>query len=357
MNTGSPTRRRFLATSAGIAAVSALGSLAPAAISATSSLGIVEYSLAVHRRAWKEQGKGDLSDPLVYLDLCRELGAGGIQVSMGNRDASHLAKVRAAAERYGMHVEAIVNPPFKPGDLDAFEKQILAAKAAGATVARTVIIPGRRYEQFESMEQYREYAQRGRQALQLAEPVLSRQKFRLAVENHKDHRIEERVALFKQLSSEFIGACVDVGNNLALLEDPLETARAFAPWAMTVHIKDHSVRECEDGFMVFDCPLGQGLLDLPGIVNALRQARPQAKFNLECIIRDAIKVPVLADFYWRTFADVRATDLARTMRQIRAGASADPLPVISAMTMDQQLAAERATIEQSVRYARERLGI
>ena len=134
MNTRSHTRRGLLAASAGVAAAMSLNGVVPAAGSTRSSLGIVEYSLAAHRRAWKEQGKGDLSDPLVYLDLCRELGAGGIQVSMGNRDAAHLAKVRAAAERYGMHVEAIVNPPFKSGDVEAFEKQIAAAKAAGATV-------------------------------------------------------------------------------------------------------------------------------------------------------------------------------------------------------------------------------
>lgn len=347
------TRRQFLGAAAG----AVLAGVAHAADGGRSALGLVEYSLGVHRRALKQQNKADLADPLAFLECAREMGAGGIQVTMGNRDAGHLARVRSAAEQHAMHVEAIVNPPFTPADLDAFEQQIVSAKAAGASVARTVIMPGRRYEQFKSMEEYREHSARGEKALQIAEPVLAKHRFRLAVENHKDHRIDERVAMLKRLGSEWIGACVDVANNLALLEDPLEAVRAFAPWAMTVHIKDQACRECPDGFTIFDAPLGQGLLELPAMVDALRKAKPGVRFNLECITRDAITVPVLAESYWRTFGETRATDLSRTLRVVRTKAAAAPHPAISAMTLDQQLAAERATIEQSLRCARERLGI
>lgn len=347
------TRRQFMALTA-----TALSCTASAAASAPrSSLGIVEYSMGVHRKIWRDQRKADLSDPMVFLEEARNLGAGGIQISMGRFDEARLSGVRAAAERHGMFVEANITPPFDSAEVADFERRVLSAKAAGAALARTVIMPGRRYEEFKSLADYQDCAVRGEKALGLAEPVLARHRFKLAVENHKDHRCAERVAMLRRLGSEWIGACLDVGNNLALLEDPLQVVAALAPFAMTVHIKDHAVRECEDGFLIFDTALGQGILDLPAIVAAIRKVRPEVRFGLESITRDAIRVPVLADSYWRTFPEIPATDLARTLRLVRSRSSPAPLPTISALPPDRQLAAERATITQSLRYASETLGL
>ena len=138
----------------------------------------------------------------------------------------------------------------------------------------------------------------------------AQRKFRLAVENHKDQRIEEKLALLKKLSSEFIGLCVDVGNNFPLLEDPLELVQAFAPWAFTVHLKDQAVREYDEGFLLADVALGAGFLDLPRIVKTLRDAKPDIKFNLETITRDALEVPVLTERFWVTLRDTPASALA-----------------------------------------------
>ena len=44
--------------------------------------------------------------------------------------------------------------------------------------------------------------------------------------------------LLRRLSSEFVGVTLDLGNNLALLEDPVAVARALAPWTITTHFKD-----------------------------------------------------------------------------------------------------------------------
>jgi sugar phosphate isomerase/epimerase len=130
-----------------------------------------------------------------------------------------------------------------------------------------------------------------RARIRRAEPIARKHKVRLAVENHKDQRIEERVRLLKEFESEFIGACVDVGNNIALLEDPVEVCRALAPWAMTVHFKDQGVREYEEGFLLADVPLGQGCIDLQGVIGTIREKKRDVHFQLELITRDALKVP------------------------------------------------------------------
>jgi sugar phosphate isomerase/epimerase len=187
--------------------------------------------------------------------------------------------------------------------------------------------------------------------------VLARHHFRLAVENHKDQRVGEKLELLKRVGSEFIGLCVDVGNNFTLLEDPLETVRAFAPWALSVHIKDHVVQEHPDGFLLADVPLGEGFLDLAAIVQSLRQAKPAVRFNFETITRDPLVVPVLNDGFWATLADTPARELARTWGVVKRRAPPEPPVAVSQLPPAEQLELERRNVARSLVYARERLGL
>ncbi|MBM3880648.1 MAG: TIM barrel protein [Verrucomicrobia bacterium] len=329
----------------------------PTATAAASTLGVAIYAWGIHQRnAWAGRHQG-LSPALAFLEECRLLGAGGIQFPFTAADDPHLPELRRRVQNYRMHIEAIVDPPHGSGELDRFTRDVRRAQAAGATLARTVILPGRRYEQFHSLAEFHQAEARGRTALELAEPVLARLRFHLAVENHKDQRIAERLALLRHLSSEFIGACVDVGNNFPLVEDALESVQAFAPYALTVHLKDQAVREAEDGFWLADVPLGDGFLDLPAMVKTLRQAKPNIRFNFETITRDAIKVPILRPGYWTTLADTPARDLARQWHILRTRAHPEPFVAVSRLSRDQQLALERQHLERSLGYARDRLDL
>jgi hypothetical protein len=49
------------------------------------------------------------------------------------------------------------------------------------------------------------------------EPVVAKHDVRLAVENHKDYRASDLADLFRRLGSRHVGACLDAGNNIALL--------------------------------------------------------------------------------------------------------------------------------------------
>ncbi len=360
--TASMCRRQFLrhAAMAGLGATAGCR-VAVAGESSRTGMGLVTYSLGIHQKAGKAGKAGtidrDLSDPMVFLEACREFGAGGMQFPFGARAAGSTRAVREAAERHGMHVEAIVGLPKDGATLDRFEGELVAAREAGATVARTTMLPGRRYEQFKTREAFVEACAAGLASLERAEPVARRIGVRLAVENHKDHRAAEKVEVFRRLDSEFVGACVDFGNNLALMEDPLDAVRALAPWALTVHIKDHAVRACPEGFWICDVALGEGILDLPPMVDAIRKARPEAHFNLEVITRDPILVPALTPGYRATFADLRQEDIGRTMALVRAKGAREPLSEVSRLGAAEQLALERHNVERSIRYARERLGI
>jgi hypothetical protein len=177
------------------------------------------------------------------------------------------------------------------------------------------------------------------------------------VENHKDWRIPEMLRLLERISSEYVGVCVDTGNSIALLEDPMAVVEAFAPYAFATHLKDMGVQECEKGFLLSEVALGDGFLDLPAIVKALRRTKPDLQFSLEMIMRDPLEVPCLTRNYWATFENTPGFFLAGTLSMVRAHSSKKALPHATGLTPDEQLDAEDALVRNSLTFARAQLDL
>ena len=143
--------------------------------------------------------------------------------------------------------------------------------------------------------------------------------------------------MLRRLSSQWVGVTVDTGNSVALLEDPLEVVRAYAPWVMTTHVKDMGVQESPDGFLLAEVPLGSGFLDLAKIVATVRKARPGIRLNLEMMTRDPLKIPCLTPKYWATYENVPGKHLAAMLRLVRAKASSRPLPTVSGRDVEERI--------------------
>ena len=348
-----PTRREVLA--AGLAAGLAPGT-ARAQARSPGSLGLVIHSFPVRSSGDRDRPPGDrFADPIRFLEHARSLGARGIQVGIGPRDPAYADDLRARAEAASMDLEGIVTLPRDEGDLARFEAEIRSASRAGATIARTTLLNGRRYEAFDSPAAFRRSVDRAAHSLALAVPIAARHRVRLAVENHKDLRADELVALLGKVEPDHVGVCLDTGNNMALLEDPMEVVEAFAPMAITTHLKDMAVEEYDRGFRIAEVPLGSGMLDLPRIVRTLRAARPGITLNLEMITRDPLDIPCLDDRYWATFPDRPARDLARALSGVRAHRPAGPLPRVARLALEERLRIEDDNIRRCLAYAGDRL--
>ena len=344
------SRREFLAAIAAATSSGVVLAVPKTAEPGGGGLGIGSSSYSIRSR--HEQGSGD---PLSFARFCRERGAAGVQTSIGARDGEYIKRLRSYIDQTEMFLEGSVRLPRDDGDVHRFAAEVRTARSAGATVLRTVMLSGRRYETFRTAEEFREFRQRSWQSLQLAEPVLKEFGGRLAVENHKDYRTDELSELMRRLSSEYIGVCVDTGNNIALLDDPLETARALAPWAMSCHLKDMAVEESADGFLLSEVPLGEGRLDLRQIVRVLRETRSELRFSLEMITRDSLRIPCLSKGYWATMESVPARELARMLAWVRHNAVREPMPRISHLPIAEQLAIEDANVRKCIAYARDEL--
>ena len=273
------TRREMLATLAG---ATPLLAAAPSLFAANSTgqkrLGVGTYSYNIHWKAARDgHPNARFKDALEFLEYCHQFGAGGVQAAIGSKEPDYPAKLRAKAEAWQMYFEGQVSLPNEHSDVDRFEADLRACREAGATVVRAAMLSGRRYETFASAEAFRQFAEKSWRSLTLAEPVLKKHRVRLALENHKDWRVPELLDLLRRISSEFVGVCVDTGNNLALVEDPMAVVESLAPFAFSSHLKDMAVQEYEEGFLLSEVALGEGFLDLERIVALLR--RPIASSN------------------------------------------------------------------------------
>ena len=341
----------------------ALGTLALAVpqlpdFAKSGRMGIVSYSYTSRWNPKTESQKYPAFATAVdFLERCHKLGAGGIQIEVKNWTTDFAGKVRDKRESLGMYLEGSIGVPKTANDVARFEQEISRAKEAGATILRTVCSSGRRYETYHSAEAFQELKKNALASLQLAEPVLRKHKVRLAVENHKDWRAKELAAMLKQLSSEWIGATIDFGNNISLLEDPMAVVQTLAPYAFTTHIKDMGVEEYANGFLLSEVPLGKGILDLPKMVAICRQKNPDVTFNLEMITRDPLEIPCLTDDYWATFSDLPGTELAQTLRMVRQQKAKTALPKVTQLDAENRLATEEENIVACLAYSKQMLGL
>ncbi|TFG72607.1 MAG: sugar phosphate isomerase/epimerase, partial [Flavobacteriales bacterium] len=215
---------------------------------------------------------------------------------------------------------------------------------------------GRRYENFDSRDAFEKFRAASVLSLQRAEPIMRKHQMKLAVENHKDWRIYEFLEILKGIDSEWIGVTLDTGNNLSLLEDPMEVVEALAPYAHTVHLKDMAVEEYEDGFLMSEVNLGDGYLDIDGMISVIRKHNPDIRFNLEMITRDPLEIPCLTEEYWATFEPMAAIEFARFLSQIKRHKAEQRLPRISDKAVDEQLALEDDNNRTSCLYAKKNYG-
>jgi sugar phosphate isomerase/epimerase len=107
---------------------------------------------------------------------------------------------------------------------------------------------------------------------------------RLAVENHFDFTTDEYLDLINQVDSPYFGMTFDTGNALRIGDDPVESARLMAKHIFATHTKDvaplYGVSPKEWYF--FACvPVGQGIINMPALADALLAGGYQGLFAIE----------------------------------------------------------------------------
>jgi sugar phosphate isomerase/epimerase len=97
----------------------------------------------------------------------------------------------------------------------------------------------------------------------------------LAIENHIDYTSEEIYQILERVGSPALKVNFDTGNTLRMMEDPVKAARRLGPYTVATHTKDlDACRHVapEEWYFFSSVAVGTGLIDIPGVVKALKES-------------------------------------------------------------------------------------
>ena len=202
------------------------------------------------------------AQPLSALDLLRiasELGVGVVQLAdntpLDELDEPELGHLETFASEHGIAVELGTR-----GIGDHLIHYADLAVRLGSPFVRVVVDKGRDEptadEAIKRLSRYEDaFAERG---------------LRLAIENHDRFTTTQLLDVLSKLG-DWTGICLDTVNSLGVLEPPNQVLAALGPRAINVHLKDFTIQRHGHalGFEVVGTPLGQGRLDVPGLIAAL----------------------------------------------------------------------------------------
>ena len=153
--------------------------------------------------------------------------------------------------------------------------------------------------------------------LREALPLAEEHGVAIAVENHSDATSHDMVWLCEELDSAYIGVTLDVGNVLAVCEEPFGYTERLLPYLRHVHLKDYTIHPTDEGYRIARCSLGSGVVDYPGLLSLIdgyRGQRGQITKTIELGAIYARHVRMLMDDYWAEYPDRDIRDMLPFLR-------------------------------------------
>lgn len=208
-----------------------------------------------------EQGVAEVALETLFYDafddgLCRELASA--------LDAAGIERVIGWGHPDGLHAGS------DHEELEALIRMIPRAPAVGAKVMR--IVSG---SMIHVNEPHAPQVQNSIKMLKRAAQAAEAEGVTIALENHIDFTSQEIMEIVEGVGSEFLKVNFDTGNALRLFEDPVEAAARLAPYTVSTHTKDITVDGSRgtplERFTFWpSAPAGQGIIDMIGVIRALR---------------------------------------------------------------------------------------
>jgi sugar phosphate isomerase/epimerase len=324
-------------------------------------LGFDSYSIRDLR--WRDIQLLDYAASL-QLDTVQLSGLGDYE----SLEPAHLAKVKDHAARVGIAIDAGIGcicplskgwNPEEANPADYLLKGLRVAHLVGAPSMRCYVGAGAdRPNLARCMEMTIQALRSVRsQAVDLG--------VRIAIENHSgDMQAREVKALIEEAGKDFVGSCLDSGNPMWVVEDPLVTLETLGPYVVTTHIRDSAVCEHPRGATAQWVALGDGSVNFHRFVALYRKVCPQAAMQLEIITgRPPTVLSYLEPDFWKVFPHMPAWEFARFVDLAKSGhpylgamvigGPGEQSPAIKAALREQQ----RIDLERSLDYAKKVLGV
>ena len=144
---------------------------------------------------------------------------------------------------------------------------------------------------------------------------------KIAVENHSgDMQAWELKELIEAAGKDYVGAVLDTGNPIWVVEHPEVTMEVLGPYASTTHCRDTVLWEHPRGCAAQWTALGEGNIDMVRIAALHKQLCPRTPLLLEIITgRVPRVVPYRESAFWKGFPKARAAEFARFLKLVKQG--------------------------------------
>jgi 3-oxoisoapionate decarboxylase len=103
-------------------------------------------------------------------------------------------------------------------------------------------------------------------------PALEAAGITLAIENHDRFKARTLAKIVAELHHPNVGICLDTVNSFGSLEGPEAVLDAVGRYVVNLHVKEFTIRRVPHnmGFIVTGMPAGQGMLDVPWLLQTLK---------------------------------------------------------------------------------------
>ncbi len=188
----------------------------------------------------------------------------------------------------------------REGDEDTIRRTFDAAKALEAHSINMTFSPGMntRWKKQWDEQTSAEYVRRDTEDTAGLAEFAEEYEMPVAIENHLDYVLEEIGAILDAVPSPYVGLNFDTANPLLFLQSPMDFARRFAGRIFSTHLKDGYILPDPDGARVVWCNIGEGIVDIEGILSVLKEQDREIALNLEYWAQAAHEVPYNTQAYW-----------------------------------------------------------
>lgn len=102
-------------------------------------------------------------------------------------------------------------------------------------------------------------------------PALAAAGITLAVENHDRFKVQTLADILTALDHPNVGICLDTVNSFGSLEGPEVVLATLGRFVVNLHVKEFIIRRVDHnmGFVITGAPAGQGMLDVPRLLDRL----------------------------------------------------------------------------------------
>ncbi len=290
-------------------------------------LGLHTYSLYLHGigQAWtgfQLPWPRQLST-FELFDQAIRWGLDGLHLDDGvleNLEPAYLKEVGAAAREQGLYLEYNFSMDLGGqgiGIQHDLAAAIAIARSLGADIVKVGMdlirprpVAASRFHP-DVMGQIKSVATR----LEQMAPAAEAAGVKIAVENHCDTFSEEILWLLDRVDHPLVGACIDTVNAFMVTEDPMVAIENLAPRAYTNHFRDDRIEFQRYGCKLTGTAVGDGDIDMKRAYEIIKTQSCMNRINIE------------------TEMEIPYDDMETALKM------------------------EKATVERSIKYCREVLGI